>query len=87
MEGQGMSVNSFNHEDEISAAYDAAERGLWHALDSGALQLPGGSRSEKSHEEVRAIARRIAEAVIHSSAKDIVDMGLGVQVEHAEMWI
>ena len=86
-----MSVNSFNHEDEMTAAYDAAERALWHAIDSEIVSLPGKlvypREGEDPHKVVAALARRITDAVIHSSAADIVDMNLGVQVEHAEMWI
>lgn len=79
-----MSVNSFDHEDAMSAAYDAAERALWHTLDSAALLLPSGSWGDKAHREVREIARRITDAVIHSSAEDIADLNLGVRVERVQ---
>lgn len=79
-----MSVNSFDGEDEMWAAYDAAERALWHAIDSGTLRVPVKVSSEVAHKEVRELARRIADAVIHSSAEDIADMGLGVTVERVE---
>ncbi len=81
MEAVGMSVNTFGDEDEMSAAYDAAERSLWHAIDSGTLLLPGSNSGDVAHKTVRELSRRIADAVIHSSAEDITDMGLGVKVE------
>ena len=80
MEVEALSVNTFDDEDEMSAAYDAAERALWHAIDTGILLLQV-SRGEVAHKEVRELARRIADAVIHSSAEDIADMNLGVTVE------
>lgn len=76
-----MSVNTFSDEDEMWAAYDAAERAICHAIDSGELGivlLAGGDFATKTLKEV---ARRIADAVIHSSAADITEMGLGVRVE------
>lgn len=78
-----MTVNSFDHEDEMSAAYDAAERALWHSIDNGAIRVdPWGSvGSEVAHKEVRALATRIADAVIHSSAEDIAEMNLGIHIE------
>jgi hypothetical protein len=80
VEAVGMSVNTFDDEDEMSAAYDAAERALWHAIDSGELLLQV-NRGDVAHKTVRELSRRIADAVIHSSAEDITDMGLGVKVE------
>lgn len=83
--GREMSVNSFDDEDEVSAAYDAAERALWHAIDSGSIQVTlGWVGSEVAHKEVAKLARRVADAVIHSSAADITEMGLGVTVERVE---
>lgn len=84
-----MSVNGFDCEEEMSAAYDAAERALWHALDEGLIELEGTPKlyppgSEVAHKTVAMLARRIADAVIHSSAADITDMGLGVTVERVE---
>jgi hypothetical protein len=83
-EEKGMSVNSFDDEDGMWAAYDAAERVLWHAIDAKTLQVPGKINSESTHKDVRDLARRIADAVIHSSAKDITEMNLGVAVERVE---
>lgn len=79
-----MSVNTFDCEDGMIAAYDAAERALWQAIDVAALLLPMGSWGEVAHKEIRELARKIADAVIHSSASDITEMGLGVRVERVK---
>jgi hypothetical protein len=79
-----LSVNTFDDEDGMSAAYDAAERALWYAIDAGTLRIDRFGvtvDSETAHKEVRELARRIADAVIHSSAEDIAEMGLGVTIE------
>jgi hypothetical protein len=74
-----MSEEGFLHEDQILAAYDAAERVLWHAIDSKEIMLLLGR--ERHRETVRTLAIRISEAVIHSSATDIADIP-GVQVQY-----
>lgn len=79
-----MSVNAFNDEDAIRAAYEAAERVIWHAADVGEITI--GIRSNYStlkREVVARLAVRIAEAVMHSSETDIADMVPGI-VERVE---
>jgi hypothetical protein len=69
-----MSVNSFDDEDAIRAAYEAAERVLWHAIDVGEITSP----IPQWEETVARLAVRIAEAVMHSSEADIADMVPGI---------
>jgi len=76
-----MSVNGFSHEDEVRAAYDAAERCLDHALDIGDIYIM--ALGEKQRETVARLAVRIVDAVMHSSERDISDLvpGLVKRVE------
>lgn len=76
-----MSVNAFNDEDAIRAAYEAAERVIWHAADVGEIQICTFSTSVE--DIVTRLAVRIAEAVMHSSETDIADMVPGI-VERVE---
>jgi len=70
-----MSVNAFDDEDGIRAAYEAAERVLWHAIDVGEITFNTFSLRQ---ETVARLAVRIAEAVMHSSEADIADMIPGI---------
>lgn len=82
VEEAGMTVNNFTQEDEVRAAYDAAERVLLHALDVNEIfimQLPTEQR-----ETIARLAVRVVDAVMHSSELDITEMGLGVRVENAK---
>ena len=81
-----MTVNSFIDEDEMRAAYDAAERTLWHAIDCEEIILRGQANwsREKAHKMVRILACRLTEAVIHSSVRDITELTAAVEVEHVE---
>jgi len=76
-----MSVNAFDDEDGIRAAYEAAERVIWHAVDVGEIKVCAFSTLQK--DMVGKLAVRIAEAVMHSSETDIADMVPGI-VERVE---
>lgn len=82
----GVTVNSFIHEDEMRAAYDAAERTLWHAIDSEEIILRGQASWSRdvAHKMVRILACRLTEAVIHSSVRDITDMVPVVTIEKVD---
>lgn len=67
-----MTVNSFDHEDSVRAAYDAAERVLGHALDTHEIfimELP-----ESQRKTLARLAVRIVDAVMHSSEEDIAEI-------------
>lgn len=76
-----MPVNGFAHEDEVKAAYDAAERCLYHALDKRDIFII--EVGEKQRATVARLAVRIVDAVMHSSERDITDLvpGLVQRVE------
>jgi hypothetical protein len=66
-----MTVNGFSHEDEVRAAYDAAERCLFHAADIGEIRI---NQEGSTTETVARLAVRIVDAVMHSSEQDIGDL-------------
>lgn len=82
----GVTINSFIHEDEMRAAYDAAERTLWHAIDCEEIALPKevAWSGAASHTVVRILACRLTEAVIHSSVRDITEVAPSVEVESVD---
>jgi hypothetical protein len=67
-----MTVNGFSHEDEVRAAYDAAERCLYHSVDVGEITINTFSTLQK--ETLEKLAVRIVDAVMHSSERDISDI-------------
>jgi hypothetical protein len=82
----GVTVNSFIHEDDMKAAYDAAERTLWHSIDCEEIILRGQASwsGDKAHKMVRILACRLAEAVIHSSVRDISEVIPKLDIERPE---
>jgi hypothetical protein len=77
-----MSVNGFSHEDEVRAAYDAAERVLYHALDTDIIRI---DQVGSTTETVARLAVRIVDAVMHSSEQDITELFPSVvQAEEAQ---
>jgi hypothetical protein len=72
-----MSVNGFDNEESVAAAYDAAEWWLHRAVDSRWISIVEEKESGSgvgSGGLLRMLAVRIAEAVMHSSEADIADL-------------
>lgn len=72
----------FHHEDDVTAAYDAAEF-VVHNLVSRRLILVVDEREPAKSNTIRRLAREVADAVIRSGGIDSTDIAdfPGVQVE------
>lgn len=78
-----MSSNGFHHEDDVEAAYEAAEM----VLRSELFPIWDNFGPIFTEAKIRSIARAVADAVIRSDSYaicgDITDIA-GVTVEHAK---
>lgn len=75
-------TNRFHHEDDISAAYEAAEFVIRRLIDQERILVPD-ERPVATRNTIRQVAREVAEAVIRSDAYvsgDISDIP-GVRIE------
>lgn len=76
-----MSSNRFHHEDDVTAAYEAAEFVVRRLVANETILLPD-YRPGANKATVKRVAREIADAVIRSDVMadgDITDLGVTVE--------
>lgn len=73
--------NRFHHEDDIQAAYEAAEFVIMGMVQRNTILVPD-ERQPAKRETIRKVARAVADAVIRTNSVDEdITTVLGVNVE------